>query len=100
MSTAIETRAVGDFGTLSPGTVPYPFVTNRISTAAVSISVLSPSLFFLLMFNMYSVIYSWVISPIYLMVLNNVPCNIPVQNVTGVPLCFTGISAYFRFKPH
>lgn len=74
MSTAIETRVVGDFGAMSPGTVPCLHVTNRISIIALSISMLAHSLFFLLIHNM----YSWVISPIYLMGLNKVPCNMPV----------------------
>lgn len=46
MSTAIETRGVGDFDAMSPGTVPCLHVTNRINIFAISISMLAHSLFF------------------------------------------------------
>lgn len=74
MSTATETRGVDDFGSMRSGTVRCLHVTNRISIAAVSIFMLARSLFFLLIPSM----YSWFISPIYLMVLEDVPCNTPV----------------------
>lgn len=73
-STGVETRGLRDFDATSSGTVSCLHVTNRISIAAVFISMLAHTLFFLLILNM----YCWFISPIYLMVLNKVPCNIPV----------------------
>lgn len=46
MSTGVETRGVSDFGATSPGTVSCLYVINRISIAAVFISVLAHLLFF------------------------------------------------------
>lgn len=78
MSTTIETRGVAGFGSVSSGTVLCLHVTNRVSTAAASISMLAHSLFFVLITNM----YSWVISAIYQMVFLKVIFYIPVCDVT------------------
>lgn len=74
MPTAIETRGVAGFGSVSPSTAPCPRVTNRISIAAAFISMLTHSLFFVLITNL----YSWVISAFLQMVLNKVIFNILV----------------------
>lgn len=63
MSTAIETRGVAGFDSVNPGIVLCLPVTNRISIAAASISVLAHSLIFMLITNM----YSWVITAVYQM---------------------------------
>ena len=96
MSTAIETRRVGDFGAMSPGMVHCLHVTNRISVAAASISMLTRSLSFLLIPNM----DNWVISPVCLIVLNKVPCKFLKYGMYLESLCgFTEISVYFRSEP-
>lgn len=82
ISLAIQTRGVGAFGALSPVTLTCLHMTNGISIAIVTIPMLAHSLFFLLIPDM----YYWIISPIYLIVLNKAPRNMPVCNVIGVLL--------------
>lgn len=74
ISTAIETRGVAGFGSESAGAVPCLHVTNRISIATASISILTHSLLFVLVSN----ICSWVISAIFQMILNKAIFNILV----------------------